>query len=214
MGKSLLNRLHFTTNRKTILAYLKSKPSARGGPPEFSLNAIRQMPEGLLIPPDPLIQSLSQLNAELPELDEATSRHARSAGLFSAAGKASRETIQNAIESAQQTLAALPSATERARRLNDLDQALDNYTRLGFFTSQDWGLHHWGTPEDIQAVTAATFTPTTTAIEFETAWTPPLKALQVLADTFPSVKFKLEYCLVSASSWSEIQFFPFPPFGY
>jgi len=94
------------------------------------------------------------------------------------------------------------------------DRALDNFATLGFFCQYDWCLSHWGTAEDIQNITQSTFHPATTHIEFVTLGTPPLIALQHLADTFPSVIFTLQYRSLSAKEWQEVQFFPLTPFGY
>jgi hypothetical protein len=67
---------------------------------------------------------------------------------------------------------------------------------------------------DIQTVVATTFVPSTTYLEFITYLTPPIPAMQTLANTFPSVRFELRYRYHSQDSWTEVEFFPFPPFSY
>jgi hypothetical protein len=59
-----------------------------------------------------------------------------------------------------------------------------------------------------------TFTVPTPGIEFTTVATPPILALQILANTFPSVLFTLDYATDTSTAWTEVRFHPFPPFGY
>jgi hypothetical protein len=214
MAEYISNRLHFATNRKTILAYLRSKPSLEDGPVEFSLNAIRLRPAALLPASDGRILSLSRLNVDGPELDADTRDNALSKGIFDLGGKRSNAVIQAAIDATRKTIESIENGEEHTRAQGTFDRALAAYEQLGFFSGHDWGLTYWGTPEDIHSAVPSTFVPTTTCIEFTTAWTPPLAALQVLANTFPSVKFKLQYRRRPETGWTEVQFYPFPPFGY
>ena len=110
-------------------------------------------------------------------------------------------------------LAGMDDATESAAALTKLERAVDNYNATGFFSQYDWRMTHWGTIEDIFSIDEATFELPTKCIEFQTAWTPPIAGLQLLSNAFPSVKFRLEYRLGN-TPWTEVEFFPFPPFGY
>jgi hypothetical protein len=51
-------------------------------------------------------------------------------------------------------------------------------------------------------------------IEFSTLWTPPIAALQELADMFPSVRFELTYRLEPSDPWTLVEIFPVKPWGY
>jgi hypothetical protein len=214
MADDISNRLFFSTNRKTILAYLRSKASHEPGPAEFSLNAIRLMPPTLLPAADERVLRLSRLNVDVPELDSDILETAMADGILDPEGKRRVDTIQAEIDATRKTLGNLDPAKERAPAQEVFERAVATYEETGFFSRHDWGLTHWGTPADIRSVVSSTFVPTTTCIEFTTAWTPPLAALQMLANTFPSVKFKLQYRRSPETEWTEVQFYPFPPFGY
>jgi hypothetical protein len=95
-----------------------------------------------------------------------------------------------------------------------LNKAVTNFEATGFFCQRDWCMTNWGTIEDIHSVDESTFTEDTTSIEFETLYSPPLKALKILADTFPSVRFRLLYKYAFEDSWTNMEIFPITPFGY
>jgi len=126
-------------------------------------------------------------------------------------GKRPREEILAAAATLRNSLQTIKGDNFR---LKLFDRAMDNFNSHGFFCQHDWCLSHWGTTEDIQTAIQSTFHPTTICIEFTTLGTPPLIALQHLADTFPSVIFTLQYRSLSAKEWQEVQLFPLTPFGY
>jgi len=209
--KQINNRLFFRTNTTSILAFLKKKAFPDNCQGLFSLNSIRQLPVSLILPLDADTRSLSLMNAEFPLFDERMA-----AGFLTYlppeySGKQSRERI---VATAVAVRNSLLTTKNDNFRLKIFDQALDNFATHGFFCQYDWCLSHWGTAEDIQNITQSTFHPATTHIEFATLGTPPLIALQHLADTFPSVIFSLQYRSLSAKDWLEVQFFPLTPFGY
>ena len=209
--RQINNRLFFRSNTTSILAFLKTKTSADNGQGLFSLNSIRQLPASLTLPPSADILHLSLMNVALPLFDERIA-----AGFLTYLppeykGKQPRERI---LATADAVRNSLQTARRDSTQLEIFDQAMDNFTTHGFFCRYDWCLSHWGTAEDIQTVSQSTFHPATTCIEFTTLDTPPLIALQHLADTFPSVMFTLQYRLLSAKDWQEVQLFPLTPFGY
>lgn len=206
MSDLVSNRLRFLTNAKTILAYIRAKNPKGSAPSQFSLDSIKPMPNCLNLPLTVPIKTLSQLNADLPPLDENTKQVALTK-LFS--GK--NERLSN--ESLIQKITELRSSVTPSD-LGSFEQAVINFQQYDFFSAFDWRLHHWGTVSDIQSVIDATFVPSTTALEFTTCVTPPIAALQTLANTFPSVRFELSYRYLSQATWQEIEFFPFPPFSY
>ena len=209
--KQINNRLFFRTNTMGILAFLKTKASSDKGQGLISLNSIRQLPAALTLPLNADILHLSLMNVDLPLFDE------RIAADFLAClppeykGKRPREEILTTAAALRNSLQTIKGDTIRLEIFN---RAMDNFTTHGFFCQHDWCLNQWGTAEDIQTVIQATFHQATTCIEFTTLGTPPLIGLQRLADTFPSVLFTLQYRLLPAEEWQEVQLFPLTPFGY
>lgn len=214
MPDYLINRLNFRTNAKTILGYIQSKPGKEQCPAEFSFDSIRRMPE-LLKPASTLIlnrhiERLSLMNSDLSVFDPAIGKNFMAAFNYDQVKKQSEEKIQKAIEEMRQLMAT----EENLPSIRILDQAVDNYREFKFFSWLDWRLAHWGTVEDVHSVVPETFELPTTFIEFETRWTPPVAAIQSLANVFPSVRFELHYCFPDDESWKKIEFFPTVPFGY
>ena len=206
------NRLHFLSNSKTILHYLKSKSDGRDAPPQFSLNSIKSMPDPLYLPINRFVMSLVLHNTALPTLDEATRDLVLSRLFPENPGKQPEKTIQNEIAAIRHTMKQ--SVPSDPSDIDVFERAVANYEQFRFFCHYDWRLTHWGTVEDIRSVEAETFERPTRCIVFETYWTPPIAALQILSNTFPSVRFKLEYRHHPHDPWTEVEFFPFPPFGY
>lgn len=219
----VVNRLRFKTNDRTILAHLKSKADGESGPSEFSLNSIRQQPDGLALPLTPEVRALSIMNAERP------SREIRSTvddamfqvmveNLFEGQPeKSSSQEIAAEIATLRQTLESPEKAGEVVdgwTRLAVFEQALLNYQAVGFFTQYDWALSQWGCPGDIQSVEPETFVSPTGCLSFTSAWSPPVLALQELANLFPSVRFRLDYRYEDSEEWELIEFFPLMPWGY
>ena len=219
MPENITNRLSFLSNDKTILAFIKSRHPGNECPVQFSLNSIKHTPRELILALSPPAMVLSIMNVELPELDEKT-RQAAMAHLSmyrqgEEQGKASGPAIEDKIGELRTALTVATHSDDPSTRSmrDNFEQAVSNYRQHGFFSHFDWRMTTWGTAEDIVSVNAATFKRPTQCIEFETVWTPPIAALQLLANTFPSVRFRLTYRHAD-DPWQEVEFFPFPPFGY
>lgn len=205
--RRVTNQLYFRTNSNTILPYLKSKADGRSGHARFSLNSIANLPKELVLPlNDDLIQ-LSLMNIEIPILDETVKAKFLANWTVENTGKQPQPVIYEKVAEIRKRLSHQP-------RIEILEQAVGNYESQGYFCQFDWCMVHWGTTADIQDVTESTFLLPTSFIEFHTVATPPIIALQQLANTFPSVLFTLLYQYPPASTWTEVQFYPFPPFGY
>ncbi len=205
------NQLHFRTNSNTILPYLKSKAGGISGHPLFSLNSITCLPKELVLPLSNDIIQLSLLNIDIPILDEEVKAGFLANWTIEYNGKQPQSVICEKVDEIRKKL---QSTQSHQPKLDVFQQAVDNYESKGFFCQFDWCMVHWGTHADIQAVTESTFLLPTRFIEFQTVSTPPVIALQLLANTFPSVLFTLLYQYPPESTWTEVQFYPFPPFGY
>lgn len=211
MPDFVTNRLHFLSNDKTILAHLKSRHPDNKCPLQFSLNSIKKTPAELDLPLDPVLMDLAVLNMQMPSLDPKTENVILEHVFMGHPAKTNATHIRQKIEEIRTDIAQ--SSSEGHNLAASFEQAVANYGQLKFFCHYDWRMHHWGTVEDIQSVVDATFTLPTRWIEFETAWSPPIAAVQLLSNTFPSVRFRLEYRF-AVDPWIEVEFFPFPPFGY
>lgn len=207
MPEYLINQLHFMTNTEMVLKYVRSGHVHDNPPPEFSLNAIKSMPDALFLPLSGPIVTLAASNADLPPLHETVEAAVSTGDVFRGVGKLSEAGILKAIETVRED-----SQDDGIAGL--IDRAVANYETTGYFSQYDWRLAHWGTIGDIQSVTAATFEPPTSYLEFTTLWTPPVAAIQELANTFPSVRFKLKYRYRPDDPWIVEDIFAFPPFGY
>ncbi len=209
--KYVLNQLHFRTNANTIVPYLKAKPEISTGHHRFSLNSIINLPNILTLPLNDSIILLSLLNCSIPILDETSKARFLTYLTPKYTGKQPQTLIYATIDKIR---IHLQTTKVIEPQLTSLNRAVDNYESFGFFSQVDWCLDHWGTAEDIEGVTESTFDLPTTRIEFQTISTPPIIALQLLANTFPSVLFTLQYRLLTENVLNEVQFYPFPPFGY
>jgi hypothetical protein len=207
----VINKLYFKTNSNTIVPYLKSKAKTGTGHARFTLNSIVDLPKRHILPLNDDIFRLSLLNIGLPILDEKLRAKFIADWTPEYTGKQSKSVLYETVGEIRKKLKLSKS---QKHQLEVLEQATDNYEISGFFSQFDWCMDHWGTPEDIQDVTASTFDLPTDFIEFKTLLTPPVIALQQLANTFPSVWFTLLYQYPSEDTWNEVQFYPFPPFGY
>lgn len=206
MTQYLNNQLLFKSNSKTILAYLKSKASGETGQKVMSLNSIKQLPPDLQLPVKPFIKELSAMNITLPDFDDRIKQIALEQISFGQAAPKSEAELHAAVASFQSSLAS--------EDLVILEQAVTNYRQYGFFSSYDWCMTHWGTPDDIVSVNQSTFVAGTDTLAFQTVLTPPLVALKLLADTFPSVRFYLRYRYDESDAWTRTEIFPVTPFGY
>lgn len=212
MTEYVTNRLHFITNTETILDFIKSNHVHDNPPPEFSFNSIKPMPDELLLPLNEHILSLSVLNMEICPSDETTKRIVLSKiASGTSFGKPAESLLPDRIEAIRKELTA---ASTNGAGIEQFESALSNYDRHRFFTHYDWRLVHWGTIDDVQSVTEATFHFPTSYLEFTTKWTPPIAAMQALANTFPSVRFKLKHRSHPGDPWKTEDIFAFPPFGY
>lgn len=211
MFPKIINRLSFRTNAHTIIPFLLSKKERTLSRPNFTLNALAECPKELIVAQTPRVVQLSLKNVSLPILDESV-RHRVAAGL--APHYRGKLSPQELSEAADRTRHELDCGSHGEMERDALRQSLDNYRLHGYFSQVDWCLDHWGCPEDIVEMVDTTFTVPTSCIEFTTVATPPILALQLLANTFPSVLFTLVYATDTSNDWVEVQFHPFPPFGY
>jgi hypothetical protein len=195
------------TNTEKVLDYIRAGHVHDAPPPEFSLNAVRSMPDDLFLPMAGPVIALAESNAELPALRGAVESMVLSQNVFGKVGTTAKSGIPEKIETIRKGAADGGEAEW-------VDRAVANYEQYGFFSQFDWRLAHWGTIEDVHSVTPATFKPPTSHLEFTTLWTPPVAAMQELANTFPSVRFKLKYRYASDEPWIVEDLFAFPPFGY
>jgi hypothetical protein len=207
----IINRLSFRTNSHTIIPFLLSKKERRQSRPDFTLNALAECPKELIVPQTPRVVRLSLENAALPILDESVRQRLAASLAPHYRGKLSPQELRTAVDSAHHQLDCGNSGEMEGDALR---RSLDNHRLHGYFSQIDWCLDHWGCPEDIVEMVDTTFTVPTPRIEFTTVATPPILALQLLANTFPSVLFTLDYAPETSTAWTEVQFHPFPPFGY
>lgn len=207
MSEYLINQLHFITNTEKVLGYIRPGRVHDDPPPEFSLNAIRSMPDALFLTLSGPVLALSAWNVDLSSLNETVREAALSGGLTGKPDKASSEEIDEKIEAARCAVRDTADAPL-------INRAVFNYRQLGYFSQYDWRFAKWGTAEEIHSIVPETFRIPTFCLEFTTRWTPPIAAMQELANTFPSVRFKLKYRYDSDDSWMVEDLFAFPPFGY
>jgi len=207
----IINRLWFRTNSHTIVPFLLSRKECVPHRPGFSLNALIEMPTNLLTPELPVFFRLSLQNTALPILDDTVRAGVVACLTPQYRGKLSPAELDQAIATARQELENCPSDKEAG---DILMRIVDGQRSTGYFSHIDWALDHWGCIADISAVVPESFAIPTPCIEFETLAAPPILALQRLANTFPSVRFSLQYSWQDRATWSEVEFHPFPPFGY
>lgn len=207
---SVVNRLQFRTNSTTILPFLKSKADGTGGHPLFSLNSIASLPKALILPLNQVVVGLALQNIEIALVDESVKARFLADWRPDYRGKKTPQELEACIATRRQKLTRDQETTD----VDTFEQAVSNYRTHGFFCQFDWCMEHWGTVGDIEDLVETTFRLPTACIEFTTRETPPLIALQQLANTFPSVLFILSYRLLTGGEWREVQFYPFPPFGY
>lgn len=207
----IANRLSFRTNSHTIVPFLLSKKVPTTPPPGFTLNTLAPLPEDLIAPFSPLVIDLSFKNAALPILDQSVRSKVIACLAPYYHNQLSPLALDEAVRQARQEL---DNGTLEKMDRDTLSRALDSHRQYGFFSQIDWCLDHWGCIGDIIDALADTFTVPTPCLEFTTLGTPPILALQRLANTFPSVRFTLHYAVHNNPTWTEVEFHPFPPFGY
>lgn len=206
------NRLMFRTNSHTIIPFvLGGKKGGDGDEPCFSLQTLARTPQQLMVSATPLVVELSLGNAAIPILDDSLRQEVVAFLGSHYQGRLPAPQLEKTVAGLDQRLDLASPASDEAILLRRLQQ---NYRQYGYFSHIDWRLDHWACAEDIDAVVAETFTVPTPAIEFFTLATPPILALQLLANTFPSVHFTLQYGLERDGLSHEVRFHPFPPFGY
>jgi hypothetical protein len=218
MRKFFINQLYLSENSHTILPYLKAKKDIIDCPGEFSLNSIKSMPEALKLPLNSDVLSLAKMNLEMPEFDE----HLKDLALDhlftdwkpQKTGPEMQAFILDLREKVRKVDVANDSEKSGNSMISIFEQAVSNFQKYRFFCQYDWRLTHWGTDLDICSVVSSTFTIPTTYIEFETSGLPPIVALRNLADTFPSVRFLLQYRNSLDKDWIKKSIFPSLPFGY
>lgn len=221
MTELITNKLTFRTNANTILPLLRSGAAGRDCPPLFSLNSIRPVPAELIMPHPPWLTSLLLLNIAIPALEENVKRNAMTRMLGAPPRKAEEAAVLHVLDDVGRRLRAAAGSPDTAEQTatarEDMKlfvQVEQNYKQYKFFSQYDWCMTHWGTIADIQSVVEKSFELPTGMIEFSTLWTPPLAALQDLADMFPSVRFELHYRGDSTPDWVLHEIFPVKPWGY
>ena len=207
MTAQVTNQLHFQSNAKTILSFLKSKAEPGESPLSISLNSIKKLPQQLHLPMQSFLVGLSSQNMGLPEFKDNVLH------VVMKEIKEGKKLEKSTKSELLQTVRKLQGSLEPSD-LKLLNKAVENYESTGYFCHRDWCMTNWGTIEDILSADESTFNDDTTCIEFETLYTPPLTALKILADTFPSVRFKLLYKYSFEDSWTNMEIFPITPFGY
>lgn len=219
MSDHLINQLHFSANSKHILDLLKSKKSMDNSPLQFSLNSIKLMPEPLYLPLNEDIIRLSIMNMEMPQLDDLTRQVALSNIFLGQEGRPAESEIPGGIEEIRETLlrsessSGKMSGTDR-KVIESFEKAISNYHQYGFFSQYDWQFTNWGAIGDIVSIVESTFVRPTPYIEFTTKWTPPIQAMQLLSNAFPSIRFELKYHYHPDTPWISVELFPNPPFSY
>jgi hypothetical protein len=221
MPNLLTNRLLFLTNAKYILELVKPR-MPRDTPALLSLNTIRPMPESLALPLTRQIRRLALTNMAFPQISAEVDKVASGKIFRGIAGKQPLSAIDDdLIEATRKQL-----ITRRSGRVSQktgpadktdpeiFERAVDNYHKHQYFCHFDWRWANWGTVADVHSAVAATFELPTTAVEFTTWWTPPIAAMQALAQMFPSVRFELSYRYRRRDPWTTMEIFPLTPFGY
>ena len=105
-------------------------------------------------------------------------------------------------------IVSMPSELKDSEPFNDTHPRRHEFKRkYGAGDWYDWRVKNWGTKWDIEDATIDECHPTMLAIRFETAWSPPQKAIQTLSTFFPELKFKLTYLeegmgFVGYDTWS------------
>jgi hypothetical protein len=87
------------------------------------------------------------------------------------------------------------------------EQLLENIRLHGDPTWLEWSFKHWGTHWNVDGkddVQLERKSPTLATLHFDTAWTPPVPAISKLAEMFPMVEMRLEYCEPSMGYVGEI----------
>jgi hypothetical protein len=220
MPDLLTNRLLFLSNAKYILELLRTPVSKDAA--LFSLNAVKPMPESLAMPLTRFIRPLALVNMAplqfAPEVDKVAMQR-----IFRGKpGKQPPPAIDELIESMRNKLTAggsggIPKKEVGTADKTDLElfeSAVANFRQHHFFCHYDWRWTNWNTVEDVHSVAPATFELPTTAIEFTTRWTPPIAAMEALAQIFPSVRFELSFRYRRRDPWTTVEIFPLTPFGY
>ena len=156
---------------------------------------------------------------EMPQLDDLTKQLALSNIFHGQEGKQTKSIILNEIEEIRKTFSKSKCSSGETEKLGrrlvgSFEQAVANYRQYGFFSQYDWQFTNWGTIGDIISVEESTFIDSTSYIEFVTKWTPPIQAMQVLSNDFPSIRFELKYHYHPGSPWTSVELFPNPPFSY
>ena len=209
--QKIINRLRFRTNSHTIIPFLLSKKEYVQHLPGFSLNALIELPTNLITPESSGVFRLSLKNSALPILDDQVRKEVVACLGPDYSGQYSPAELDQAITAARQDLDKGQGGKEEGEILTLI---VNNHKSTGYFSHIDWALDHWGCIADIQAVTPESFSIPTPGIEFTTLATPPILALQRLANTFPSVRFTLQYAVQDSATWKAVEFHTFPPFGY
>lgn len=221
MASLLTNQLFFYSNAKHILALLRSKAPGYGASSLISLESIKATPKHLIMPDFEYIRPLLALNIEMPDLAEKVKSNALDQWFADPPYKADESTIRKRIAQLGSELESAPQERKNSHvkgsdetLIELFEQAVDNYSKYKFFNQYDWRMAHWGTIEDVQSAVDSTFALSTTYIEFATLWTPPVQAIQELADTFPSVRFEIRYRYEETDGWTNVEMFPIKPWGY
>lgn len=209
--QKIINRLWFRTNSHTIVPFLLSRKECVAHRPGFSLNALIELPTNLVTPELPVVFHLSLKNSTLPILDDQVRQGVVACLAPDYRGKRSPAELHQAIATVRQELEDCQGGK---KDLDILTRIVDNQRSTGYFSHIDWALDHWGCIADIDGVAPESFSIPTPGIEFNTIATPPILALQQLANTFPSVRFSLQYAVQGSATWNDVEFHPFPPFGY
>ena len=78
--------------------------------------------------------------------------------------------------------------------LNTVESSGDNRKEINGQTWYSWRLDHWGTKWDVSNLVRRPLKSKTKATySFNTAWWPPIEAIDTIAASYPKLRFKLKY---------------------
>lgn len=216
MTERIINQLHFRSNSKTILSFLKTGKTKNEATDLFTLSSIEPIPEYQCGKLTEELKKISLMNVQPLKLSGTAMKIAKEGIYGNLDGQQPRELIERKLmESREKIVFGLQSGSpEMENDLIALDRAVKCLRNYGFVSLYDWKLTQWGTPADVVSVTESTFVEGTSYLEFETAWTPPVPAIKSLSNIFPSVRFELLYKHASEEAFHKVEIFPRNPFGY
>jgi hypothetical protein len=96
-------------------------------------------------------------------------------------GVQKREELQGIVR------ARYPDAYEKGHQIGE------NLGEFGYRTWYEWVQENWGTTKEISENSLTVVSPTELVMEFDSAWSPPIKGLNKIAAMFPMLDFNLTF---------------------